>query len=487
MNYTRANQLLSKYLSDKSAGQGGETALTGLSVYYGGLPTSEKDSICKFIMNRAEKAYSETNKTECLLLADLYESFTLHATDPNFTRLYYIRGEYAATEGDTITLKRQIQNIETFTGGHEETATYLKNLQDYLEEIRNFVPVDKTIDGVWVGEWGTKTFGEPLLMLEINPSSDYHTVFALSNKMGMFSGWEKPIIAQEAFAFSEDSVYLAFSNEDLQKPSPFLNEMLRTCGNTYASVLGMKTSLSSGSSLVGNLTGTAASVAVDAIVGSIFAPRKYSFFLEMKLRKINDWQIEADIALHECKVKGDNEPKFTNNEYHGLFTKVRREDNWYWYDGYSDIITPFEMNKEEDKAFRKQHKCPGSWLEKRKSRFNRLQTLKMIYLTEIRLANEEVATSNLPYWHREKIRPVLGVQFEENPSSLKIDKVITPYPAERAGIESGDIITHFDGYEISTRQQLFDLIDSKQPYDKVEITVIHKKEKRTVTVELSLS
>lgn len=71
---------------------------------------------------------------------------------------------------------------------------------------------------------------------------------------------------QEEYAFTNDSVYVAFSNEDLKNPSPLLNGLLRTYGNTYASIIGLKTARNTGSSLVGDLTGMATSMVADAVL-----------------------------------------------------------------------------------------------------------------------------------------------------------------------------------------------------------------------------
>ena len=42
LNLTRIEQLVDKYISEKTNGTGGETALTGLSIYYGGLSNQQK-------------------------------------------------------------------------------------------------------------------------------------------------------------------------------------------------------------------------------------------------------------------------------------------------------------------------------------------------------------------------------------------------------------------------------------------------------------
>lgn len=205
MNLTRVNQLLDKYLSEKSAGQGGETALTGLSVYFGGLSDTQKKYVCKSLMDRIEKSYSSNNMGDVLVLSDLYESLSPDASDPNFARLFYIRGEYAASESDTLALKEQIQNIESCVGDKKEQ--YLAALYKNLEEIRCYVPVDRTIDGVWVSNLRDLDYNLPYFMLEVKSASKGIPVFTLKNKTGFLNWLAKPVLAQEEFAFTNDSIY----------------------------------------------------------------------------------------------------------------------------------------------------------------------------------------------------------------------------------------------------------------------------------------
>lgn len=493
LNLTRIEQLVDKYISEKTNGTGGETALTGLSIYYGGLSDLQKRSVCKYFMTRIDKFHSDGDMKSALVLSDLYESFSPDPTDANYARLYYIRGEYAAMRSDTLTLKRQISSLVNFSSSDEtEKEKYVTALSTNLEEIRNYVPVDRTIDGVWVSNLRDLDYNLPYFMLEVKSASKGIPVFTLKNKTGFLNWLAKPVLAQEEFAFTNDSIYVVFSNEDLRQPSPFLNEILRTSGNTYSTIVGMKTAMSTGSSILGDISGRAMSMAVDAVANSIFAPRKYSYLLEIKFRKVNDWQMEADVALHDVKVKGDNEPKYGNREYHTLFTKIKSEDNWYWYDEYGHILTMLEQSGKEYDVFKKEHKCPAGWWmydwsnpKKTIGYFNWFQTAKMEYLTEERLIREGVTISDSVNWHNKELQPILGVKFEEDSSVLKISKVAKAYPAERAGIEKGDIVTHIDGYQITTVQQFYDLINSKQPCDKVVITLLRKNKKRDIAVELA--
>lgn len=488
LNLTRIEQLVDKYISEKINGTGGETALTGLSIYYGGLSDLQKRSVCKYFMTRIDKFHSDGDMKSALVLSDLYESFSPDPTDANYARLYYIRGEYAAMRSDTLTLKRQISSLVNFSSSDEtEKEKYVTALSTNLEEIRNYVPVDKTIEGTWVSDWlAIKKYNLPIFILEIKNSSEGIPVFTLRNNTGFLNWLAKPMDAQDEYAFTNDSIYVVFSNEDLKKPSPLLNGLLRTYGNTYSSIIGMKVAQNTGNSLLGDITGMASSMVVDAVSSAIFAPRKYSYILEIKLRKVNDWQMEADVAFSDVSVKGDNDPKYSNSQYHTIFTKIRKEDNWYWYEDGTTISIPFDMEKNAKKLFEKEHKCPKRYYslrEKPLGYFNRLQTLKMTYLTEERLISENIVISDSVNLHKADIQPVIGVKLDTESTALKIKDIVMAYPAERAGIEKGDIITHVDGYEVTTPQQFHALLKSKGLYKKVVLTVLHNKKKRDVTVE----
>ena len=103
------------------------------------------------IHNHCNLTYGHGDMKSALVLSDLYESFSPDPTDANYARLYYIRGEYAAMRSDTLTLKRQISSLVNFSSSDEtEKEKYVTALSTNLEEIRNYVPVDKTIEGTWV-------------------------------------------------------------------------------------------------------------------------------------------------------------------------------------------------------------------------------------------------------------------------------------------------------------------------------------------------
>ncbi len=57
-------------------------------------------------------------------------------------------------------------------------------------------------------------------------------------------------------------------------------------------------------------------------------------------------------------------------------------------------------------------------------------------------------------------------------------------PAARAGLKNGDVITKFGDQSVGSADELRRLVDSKQPGDKVELTVTRNGKTQTVTVTL---
>jgi putative serine protease PepD len=80
----------------------------------------------------------------------------------------------------------------------------------------------------------------------------------------------------------------------------------------------------------------------------------------------------------------------------------------------------------------------------------------------------------------------LGVSTDdvESGNGAAIAEVRTGTPAERAGLEAGDVVTAVDGEDVSSADELRRAIDSHKPGDKVEVTVRRGDGTETVTVTL---
>jgi serine protease Do len=83
------------------------------------------------------------------------------------------------------------------------------------------------------------------------------------------------------------------------------------------------------------------------------------------------------------------------------------------------------------------------------------------------------------------------VQFQFNPAvdnGVLIQDIVPDGPADRAGIQPGDIVVTFDGEQIETNQDLVDAIRAHKPGDQVEVGVVRPDGRRDdLTVELGVN
>ncbi len=83
--------------------------------------------------------------------------------------------------------------------------------------------------------------------------------------------------------------------------------------------------------------------------------------------------------------------------------------------------------------------------------------------------------------------PFIGVEMADNQTEIVgvyIQEALEGYPAEEAGIESGDIITRFDGEEVKTPFELFAQILKRDVGDIVELKIFRDNREETIMLEL---
>ena len=92
-------------------------------------------------------------------------------------------------------------------------------------------------------------------------------------------------------------------------------------------------------------------------------------------------------------------------------------------------------------------------------------------------------------------KPYLGVQYQmisqqaavlnNVPQGAYVVNIVAGSPAESAGIKANDIITKFDGQELTEEDTLADAIKKKSPGEAIELEIWRDGETLKLTVTLS--
>ncbi len=81
-------------------------------------------------------------------------------------------------------------------------------------------------------------------------------------------------------------------------------------------------------------------------------------------------------------------------------------------------------------------------------------------------------------------RPYLGVTFQMTEAGALIRQVVVGSPADVAGVEVGEIITHVDGQRITEARPLDQVILAYSPGDRIGLTLLRNSQERQVRVRL---
>jgi len=85
-------------------------------------------------------------------------------------------------------------------------------------------------------------------------------------------------------------------------------------------------------------------------------------------------------------------------------------------------------------------------------------------------------------WGTMPASPFIGVSGPANLNKTQVNQVKPGSPAEKAGIKVGDVIVKFGDDQVTNFDSLIALVGLRRPGEKVEVTVLRRKEKVVVTL-----
>ena len=80
--------------------------------------------------------------------------------------------------------------------------------------------------------------------------------------------------------------------------------------------------------------------------------------------------------------------------------------------------------------------------------------------------------------------PFMGVATQQTQNGLQITEVVDNSAAAKAGLQTGDVITQFDGNAVTTPAQLGNAVAQHNVGDQVKVTFTRDGQSKTVTVTL---
>jgi serine protease Do len=81
-------------------------------------------------------------------------------------------------------------------------------------------------------------------------------------------------------------------------------------------------------------------------------------------------------------------------------------------------------------------------------------------------------------------KPMLGIYTEKDEKGAKITSVVDDSPAQKAGLQKGDIITKVGETTITDPSLLSSTINDKKPNDEIQITYLRDKKKKNIALKL---
>lgn len=399
---------LKEYVTLRTQNKDSALPLMKIKDYYSKLPDTDKGNVNEKMIDLISVYLNGNLKDETMAMIDLYD-FLVDKRDTKRPTLYFIKGNIYAERQDTVLLKETIVQIERCNGKQE----YLDKLNDFLLQIRRFVPADQGLDGYWVSDvlmtdaWGiggdipkyiiNATSNDHSTQMTIKSESPFLTKICITTKPLLIE--DKTQISQYFFPFTKDSLYVAWSSEKLKNYNANLAGGLRqitgTTAATISGELAQRNKYSKNKAMLGNMLNGIAEAGLNSLIDAIFTPSKKLYILEGKFRKTNDYLLEGSLKYTYSKIKAGEETDAcsTTEKEEICLLKWTPESDVIFMDWLGRPLTPY---KQSNISIKKQRKK----IEKAKRKGEKIDETILPYWKD--LANDTNTEYGRAYQARKK-------------------------------------------------------------------------------------
>ena len=517
-------ELLDGYVSASVSGENAAPYITKINQVFRNYQKEQQTIFRGKIYERikSDTIAKQNTLIKKVALIDLY-ALLADSNDSRLDDLYFQKGEICGLHtGDTIMLKECITGLKLSDQSKTQKVTgYIATLQDYLSQIRNYLPASKRMDGVWVSDrWYYDLFPiyacTPAFVLDIVQGRIKLETVGFATKFADIAFWsgklknEEDTYAQTIVDISKDKVYIVWSNEKLKIPNQTVAQNLgQTAGDITTNAISEATS-----SLVGNVGGDVIGGIAGNIIGGaimdMFAPSKKMYVLEMELEVINDYELVGHFCKQIIKIDGKGKPDVNIEKNNLYFAKYDIQSGVFWggtnkkdqkyipghgafkdfplnYSSiFNDLIARYSNdNSRISKPSGYDYRCEYSCTH---------QIRKLLYYNDQKMLHNRCRMSE--QWHQYTKKAYLGVLFKPTDSKKKYKipkdmKGVYIYDARKGspaylfGVKEGDIILSADGYEMENYEQFFKYLGSLHPYDWTKLHIRRGNKEIDIEVELT--
>lgn len=362
-----------EYVSSESNDKSKIQAILKISNHYNTLPTAEQDKARGILEDLTNELIKSKDYDAVFSIIDLYDNVVSDNTKKN-PKIYYAKGHLnAELYEDTIKVKEAIQELRQCVDGE----AYIELLEKKIENIRNYIPADKGLEGYWVSDALSETMkGGGLNTIEIpkyiitakeENGKPYFTITSnspflwgtcITTKLLFSDTYLQPQKSQKLYAFTRDSISVTWSSDKLKNYDAELvglsREATRTTAALASASLAQRNKHSFAERLVGNLAVSAAEVGINSLIDTWTAPTKKVYVLQGFFRKGNDNIYIGDMRYVQVLAKEGQIPKtFEDTEKISLLRWTKESGVIFMsFKGYP--LTPYETSNTSIKKQKEQ-------------------------------------------------------------------------------------------------------------------------------------
>ncbi|MBQ5903079.1 MAG: hypothetical protein IIW89_01900, partial [Alistipes sp.] len=284
---------LKEYAEKRVAGEDSAFSLLRINDVYKQGDDAAQSNYREAIKQAVATSLRANENRQALELINLYDFLVSDPAD-RAPELYLIEGTIYSRQNDSVRLKESIAKLEALGRGE----AMLQRLNGYLEQMRNYVPADKYLEGYWITDerftqkWRDVKYAlSPYYLFKAEQVADTTRLTLLK---GLTTGLYGEAVAQMrhpqlVIPYAVDSLYILWASERLRNINPeqvasyrnIVRETSAQASGTFAQRHKYSSSEQLGNQLMTNLV----EMGINSLISSLSTPKKTILLVEFRLKR----------------------------------------------------------------------------------------------------------------------------------------------------------------------------------------------------------